>query len=517
MAKAHAAHLEEPEADRVVQFINRLRHTKGVWAGKPFNLEPWQTQIVRDVFGTRRDNRTRQYRTVYLEVPRKNGKSELAAAIAVYMLLGDGEQAAEVYSAASDRQQAGIVFEQAKLMILQDPQLRSMCKIIDSVKRIVVKETNSIYAVLSSDHASAHGFNASAVLFDELHTQPNRQLYDVLTTSGGTRRQPLTVAITTAGFDRTSICWEVHEHADQVARGIVKDAAYYPVIYAAEESDDWTDDKVWHKANPALGSFRDIEEMREFCNRAKQVPGLQNTFRRLYLNQWTRQETRWLDMMTWDDTAGEVYWEDLQGETCYAGLDLASSIDIAACVLLFPDPEGCFDVWPLFWVPEDTLVERTLREGIPYAEWQEQGYLKTTPGNTIDYGVIRADLMALNDEVRIESIAFDQWGATQLVQELGDAGFDVVKYSMVITTLSSPTKELLRLVTEGRLRHGSNPVLRWMADNLVVRQDVNQNVRPDKSKSKEKIDGIVALILAIDQATRHEQPSVYETEDIKVI
>jgi phage terminase large subunit-like protein len=476
-------------------------------------LEPWQEKIVRDIFGTLNEDGTRQYRTVYIEIPRKNGKSELAAAIALYLLFGDREPGAEIYSAAGDRDQASIVFDVGRAMVEQEPELEELCKMIPSLKRIEVGSMNSVYRVLSADHATKHGFNAHGVIFDELHTQPNRHLWDVLTTSGGTREQPLTVAITTAGYDRNSICWEQHEYARKVIEGVIDDPTFYAVIYAAEKDEDWTDERVWHKANPALGSFRDIREMRSLCEKAKQTPALENTFRRLYLNQWTQQETRWLPMDRWRESSGEVYEQDLLGETAFAGLDLASTTDVAAFVLVFPDGEGSYDVWPRFWVPEERMARRVETDGVPYDVWARDGLVEVTPGDVIDYRYIRKAITDMGQRFYVKEIAYDRWGATEIVQYLQDDGFEVVPFGQGFASFAGPTKELLRLVLERRLRHGGNPVLTWMADNLVVKQDPAGNWRPDKAKSTEKIDGMVALIMGLDRAMRHGG-SVYEDRGI---
>jgi len=499
--------------DRAVKFIQSTRHTKGRFAGRPFVLEAWQERIIRELFGKQTDEGVRQYRTAYWELPRKNGKSELAAAIALYLLFGDHEPGAEIYSAAGDRDQAAIVFDVARAMVEQEPELAEMCKMVPSLKRIEVPSTNSFYRVLSAEHATKHGFNAHGVIFDELHTQPSRHLWDVLTTSGGTRRQPVVLAITTAGYDRNSICWEQHDYARKILDGVIDDPTFHPVIYAADADDDWTDESVWHKANPALGSFRDIREMRALCEKAKNVPALQNTFRRLYLNQWTKQESRWLDLAKWRESAGEVYAEDLDGETAYCGLDLASTTDIAAFVMVFPDTEGSYDVLCKFWVPEENIDERSDRDRVPYRQWVDAGIIEATPGDVIDYRYIRQAINELGRRYHIREIAYDRWGATEMVQYLGDDGFELIPFAQGFSSFAAPTKELLRLVLERRLRHGDNPVLTWMADNMVVRQDPSGNVRPDKAKSTEKIDGMVALIMGLDRAIRHEG-TVYESRGI---
>ena len=493
----------------MVHFIEKLRHTKDPYAGVRFILEPWQKKIVRQLFGTVDSEGLRQYRKAYLEVARKNGKSELAAAIALYLLFADGVVGAEVYSAAGDRDQASIVFDVAAQMVRMTP-LKKRCKIIDSTKRIIYLEKHSVYRVLSAEHSTKHGYNATGVIFDELHTQPNRRLWDVLKTSGGTRREPLVLAITTAGYDRNSICWEQHEHARQIIEGVIKDPYFYPVIYGIGDDEDWTDERVWHKANPALKTFRDIREMRAEFLEARQTPAYENTFRRLYLNQWTRQQSRWMPMDKWNACSSLAYAEDLLGEAAYGGLDLATTTDIAVFVLVFPDSEGkYFDILPFFWVPEDNVRHRVEKDRVPYDLWIDQGWIKTTPGNVIDYRYIRKDINELAEQYHIKEIAFDRWGATEIIQDLEDDGFEVIQFGQGMASMAAPTKDLMRLVLAQQLCHGGNPVLKWMADNMVVRTDPAGNWKPDKAKSTEKIDGMVALIMALDRAVRN-QGTVYD-------
>jgi phage terminase large subunit-like protein len=507
------------KGERAVGFINRLRHTKGEWAGKRFGLRDWQEKVVRDIFGMLDDDGNRVVRTAYVEIPRKNGKSEIAAAIALYLLFRDGEYGAEIYCSAADRDQASLVFNVAAQMVRMEPQLFAACKIIDSQKRIVRHDKGSFLKAISAESRTKFGFNAHGIIFDELHVQPNRELWDTLTTSTGARTQPLTFAITTAGYDRNSICWELHDYARKVRDGIVDDPTFYPLLYSAPEEADWTDEEVWAECNPALGDFRDLGEMRTLCARAKETPALENTFRRLYLNQWTKQETRYIPMDKWDACASDTDLEDLGGKECYGGLDLASTTDIAAFVLVFPQGED-YHVLPHFWIPEENMAERVRRDRVDYDFWVNKGLVTATPGNVIDYKWIFQTIDEAAQRYDILEIAFDRWGATKIVQELMERGMNVVQFGQGYKSMSPPTKELLNLVLQGRLRHSGNPVLRWMADNLVVDQDPAGNFKPNKQKSTEKIDGMVATIMALDRAIRLEgkQPtSKYETEDVVVL
>ena len=511
------------KADHAVNFINCLKHTKGKWRGVPFELLSWQDEIIRTLFGTVKENGYRQYNTCYCEIPKKNGKSELAAAIALYMTCGDGEWGAEVYGCASDRQQASIVFDVAVDMVDQCPALKKRIKPVMSVKRLVYKPTNSFYQVLSAEAYSKHGFNIHGVVFDELHTQPNRKLFDVMTKgSGDARMQPLYFLITTAGNDTNSICYEVHQKAQDILDGRKLDPTFYPVIYGAEATEDWTDPKVWKKANPSLGITVGIDKVEAACESAKQNPGEENSFRQLRLNQWVKQAIRWMPMDKWDACAFPVSEDDLEGRVCYGGLDLSSTTDITAFVLVFPplDEDDKYVVLPYFWVPEDTMDLRVRRDHVPYDLWEKQGFLETTEGNVIHYGYIEKFIEGLGERFNIREIAFDRWGAVQMVQNLEGMGFTIVPFGQGFKDMSPPTKELMKLTLEKRIAHGGHPVLRWMMDNIFIRTDPAGNIKADKEKSTEKIDGAVATIMALDRAIRcgnDNGASVYDTRGILFI
>ena len=513
---------DDNKAKRAVKFINNLKHTKGVWHGVPFDLLPWQDKIIRDIFGTVKEDGYRKYNTAYVEIPKKNGKSELAAAIALYLTCGDGEWGAEVYGCAADRQQASIVFDVAVDMVDQSPALKKRIKPILSQKRLVYMPTASFYQVLSAEAFTKHGLNVHGVIFDELHAQPNRQLYDVMTKgSGDARKQPLFFLITTAGTDRHSICWEVHQKADDILRGKKHDPTFYPVIYGIEDSDDWTDEANWYKANPSLDHTIDIEKVRAAFISAKENPAEENLFRQLRLNQWVKQSVRWMPMHLWDKCSFEVNPEKLKGRECYGGLDLSSSIDITAFVLVFPPvpDDDKYYVLPNFWIPEENLDLRVRRDHVPYDIWKQQGYLQTTEGNVIHYGFIERFIEELGMNYNIREIAFDRWGAVQMVQNLEGLGFTVVPFGQGFKDMSPPTKELMKLTLEKKIAHGGHPALTWMMDNIYVRTDPAGNIKPDKEKSTEKIDGAVALIMALDRAIRNEGSggSVYDDRGILII
>ena len=459
-------------------FIGCLSHTKGTWAGKPFELIPWQEQIVRDIFGILKPNGYRQFNTAYIEIPKKQGKSELAAAVALLLTCGDGEERAEVYGCAADRQQASIVFEVAADMIRMCPALNKRCKILAATKRIIYLPTNSFYQVLSAEAYSKHGFNIHGVVFDELHTQPNRKLFDVMTKgSGDARMQPLYFLITTAGTDTHSICYETHQKAMDILEGRKLDPTFYPVIYGAEDSDDWTDPKVWKKANPSLGITVGIDKVKAACESARQNPSEENSFRQLTLNQWVKQAVRWMPMEKWDLCKFPVSEEELEGRVCYGGLDLSSTTDITAFVLVFP--------------PKDDI-------------WEQQGYIQTTEGNVVHYGYIEKFIESLGERFNIREIAFDRWGAVQMVQNLEGMGFTVIPFGQGFKDISPPTKELMKLV---------------LMDNIYIRSDPAGNIKADKAKSTEKIDGAIAAIMGLDRAIRcgyDTGESVYDTRGLLV-
>lgn len=500
------SHYDKELADYAVAFIENLCHTKGEWANKKFELIDWQEQIVRDLFGTIKKDGFRQFNSAYVEIPKKQGKSELAAALSLLLLCGDGEEGAEVYSCAADRQQASIVFDVAADMVRMCPALNRRCKIMESRKRIIYLPTRSFYQVLSAEAGTKHGFNIHGLLFDELHTQPDRKLYDVMTKgSGDARKQPLFFMITTAGTDINSICYEVHQKAEDIINGKKHDPTFYPVIYGAGPDDDWKDPKVWAKANPSLGITVDIDKVRDACNSAQETPAEENAFRQLRLNQWVKQTVRWMQMDKWDKCAFPIDMEDLKGRKCYAGLDLSQTTDITALVLVFPprDEEDKYIILPFMWIPEECLELRVRRDHVPYDLWQKQGYLQTTEGNVIHYAYIEKFIEDLGKIYNIQEIAFDRWGAVQTVQNLEAMGFVVVPFGQGFKDMSPPTKELETLVLGEKIAHGGHPVLRWMMDNVIVRLDPAGNVKMDKQRSTEKIDGAVATVMALDRAVRN--------------
>lgn len=515
------SHYDKRKADRAVNFIENLCHTKGKWAGTKFTLLPWQEQIVRDVFGIVDEKGKRQFRTAFVEIPKKNGKSELAAAIALYLLYADREPSAEVYGAACDRNQASIVFDVAKQMVLMSPALIKRSKVAAAVKRIMNYSNNGFYQVLSAETGTKHGLNVSGLVFDEIHAQPDRKLYDVLTKgSGDAREQPLFFIITTAGTNKNSICYELHTKSTDLISKRKFDPSFYPVVFGLSEDDDWTDERNWYKANPSLGHTIAIERVRDAYKNALDNPAEENIFKQLRLNIWTSATVCWIPDHIYERGNLPIDVEELYGRECYGGLDLSSTSDITAFVLVFPPrAEGEKYVFlPYFWLPEETLDLRCRRDHVPYDVWEREGFINTTEGNVVHYGYIEKFIEELGEKFNIREIAFDRWNATQMVQDLEDMGFTVVPFGQGYKDMSPPSKELYKLLMGGEINHGGNPVLRWMAQNVVMRNDPAGNIKPDKEKSTEKIDGIVAAIMALDRAIRCESPdSVYDGRGLLIL
>ena len=516
------SHYDKAKADRAVKFIENLCHTKGKWAGKRFWLLPWQEQLIRDIFGIVKPDGYRQFRTAFVEICKKVGKSELAAAVALYLLYADNEPSAEVYGAAADRQQASIVFDVAKQMVEMSPALLKRSKLMTATKRIVNYGNSGYYQVLSAEVGGKHGFSVSGLVFDEIHTQPNRQLYDVLTKgSSDARQNPLHFIITTAGTDRHSIAYELHTKAVDILEGRRVDPTFYPVVYGLKDDEDWEDEANWYKVNPSLGYTVDIERLRDAYREAKQNPADEVTFKWLRLNMWVSSTVAWIPDAIFMKGNEEIDLAALEGRDCYGGLDLSSTGDITALVLMFPprDEDEKYILLPFFWIPEETIPQRVKAASVPYDIWERQGYLLSTEGNVIHYDFIEKFINDLAEKYHIVEIAVDRWNATQMIQNLEGDGFTMVPFGQGFASMSGPTKDFYRLLMEGQIIHGGHPVLRWMAGNVVVDTDPAGNIKVTKAKSKEKIDGIVAAIMALDRCIRNQtepQGSVYDERGLLV-
>jgi phage terminase large subunit-like protein len=492
-------------ARRVLEFFRaHLCHTAGAKAGQPLRLVPWQRkEIVEPLFGTIRRDGLRQYRTAFITLPRRNGKSTLAAGVGLYLLVADDEPGAEVVSAAANREQARVVFDVARRMVEASPALSAMAQVYRH--EIVIPSTGSRYKVVSRDAPVQHGMNLSGCVIDELHAHRDGELYRVLTSSMGSRRQPLTFIITTAGTDEHSIAAEVHRYAEKVRDGVIEDPTFLPVIYAAPEDADPWDERVWRACNPALRSgFRSLDEMRTAARQAKEVPAREASFRQLYLNQWgTAAAARWLPLAAWDACAhcaqpgGSA---PTRSRRAFVGLDLSTTVDLSALIVLLPAADGGYDVRAEFWCPADHIAERGRRDRVPYPLWAQQGYLHATPGNIVDYTFIAKRLHALMAELDVAEVGVDPWNARGFIAQLQADGIPAVEVAQTMANLTTASKELEKLVLSGRLRHDGHPILRWCVSNAVADVDGNGNLKPSKKRSHERVDGVSALVTGLARA-----------------
>lgn len=504
-------------AAHVVEFFSHLRHSKGEWAGQVFVLAPWQEFIVWNAFGWKRSaDKLRRFRTIYIEVPKKNGKSTFAAGIGIFLFFADGEPGAEVYNAATKREQARIVHSEAVRMVKSSPALRKRIGIVRD--NLHIEGTASKYQPLGADADTADGLHPHGVIIDELHAHKNRELYDVLETATAARRQPILFIITTAGYDRQTVCWELHDYVQKILESSVEDDTTFGYIATIDKADDWRQVSSWKKANPNLDVSVKREDLERKARKAIEVPSAQNAFLRFHLDVWTEQAERWLDMAVWRRCGGAVDAEALAGRECFAGLDLSATIDLTALELVFPVDANVADVLSFFWVPEESARQRTRRDRVLYDTWISQGHIEATEGDVVDYDVVRRRINELGERYNIREIALDPWNGRQLATQLGGDGFEVVEIRQGFASLTSPTKALETLLRKGQLRHGDNPVLTWMASNVAVETDAAGNIKPSKKRSTEKIDGIVALIMAVGRmGVAESKVSVYEDRGIFTI
>jgi len=522
-AQAGDCRFDDKEAEYAIGFIETCcTFSQGSMAGKSFILEDWQKAIVANLFGWRRPNNTRRYRKMLLFLGRANGKSELAAAIICFILFTEQEAGAQIYSAAAKRDQTRFIFDPVRKMIAASAEMSSRAGVF---KRSIVVEDRS-YMTISREATTEHGGSTHLAVFDELHAQPDRELLDVIETSMIKRTEPLLLMTTTSDFERESVCNTEHEYASKVAqnsidRGLgIDDMSYLPVIYEATLEDDWESPEVWRKANPNLGVSIQEEKLRVLATKAREMPTFLNTFLRLHLNVRTSQDVRLIPMDQWDNSSQSIDLESLKGKQCWGGLDLSTLKDLSALSWVFRDDSN--DVYTAimrFFCPRDEAMKRD-KAGVPYMTWARQGLITLTDGNSIDYRTIRKQI---NDDAKlykIQEIGFDPYNASHLVTELGEEdGFTMVEVRQGMLSMSPPTKELLRLLQQGAFRHGGNAVLRWNASNVSGKTDSAENVKPDKKTSNEKIDGIVAAIVALSRAmVAGEKPgSFYDTHDVRVL
>lgn len=520
MPKKSLRRLSEEKAEHAIRFISNLTHTKGQWSGLPFKIIPWEDNVIRRMYGTLREDGRRQYRTVYVEIPKKSGKTELGAAVGLKQLTADQEKEPEVYSAASDREQAGIVFGKAATMVHRNEELEKRLKVLDATKRIVNHSNGGYWKVLSRESRTKHGLNPSTVIFDELHDLPDRKLYDVLTSGTDyARAQQLVFIMTTAGDDdMEKIGWEVHEYARQVRDGVIEDPTFLPIIYGAKEDDDWTDEKVWLAANPGCGHIFSLDKIREDYQLCLRKPAYVNEFKRFRLNLWVSTVTRFIPMDDWDACVNNFDASKLIGRQCFAGLDLSSRIDMTALALCFP-PDSDMPYWKLlveFWLPEARLRERENTDKVPYHLWAEAGLLKLCPGNRVHYPFIVKHIAEAAKRYQIREVAYDPWNAESVAQTLSDEhGVEMVEHRQGYISMSEPCKEFLGLIKDHEIAHCGNRILRWNVDNLRVKIDESENIRPVKdraARNRKRIDGAVASIMALGRAvaSRDDGSSIYD-------
>lgn len=503
------------ETHYLYEFFLKLQLWEGKWKGQPFDLELWQKFVIGSIFGWKLESGLRRFRTAYLEVARKNAKSTLAAGIGLYMLDADGEPGAQVYSAATKKEQAKIIFNCAKA--LAESSIELTAGITPYLNNLSILETHSKFEPLASDSKKADGFSVSCGLVDELHEHPNGGMMDVLETGTGARDQSLIFYITTAGQDRFSVCYEQHEYSMAILRGLAKDDSYFAMIYTLDKDDDWRDPKVWIKANPNLDVSQSTDDLIRKRDKAEHVIRQQTMFRRKHCDEWVGSESKWLLLEDWDRNENKFDIESLIGESCWGGLDLSSKVDITAFVLVFP-PEtesGLYRIIPYFWVPgidnDKDLRAKCKRDRCPYDQWRDDGSIETTSGNMIDNQRIQNKINELSKKYKIREIGFDIWNATETALKLEYDGFKMVEVRQGSKTLSEPMKKIEGLLLNNQLAHNGHPVLRWMADNIVPRPDANDNIAPDKKASRQRIDGMVAMIIAMERVIKHQakKKSVY--------
>lgn len=503
-------------ADRVCGFFSCLHHIEGMFAGTPFVLEPWQRAVTGCLFGWKNGDGSRRFREAFVLVPRGNGKTPWAAGICLFCLFCDREPGAQIYSAAADVPQAALLYRHAKNMIAGDDKLESLCTVHDSFRSVTLKsDPASAYRVVSSDAGGKHGQNPHLVICDELHAWQGRELMDAFQSGFAKRgrRQPLLLHLTTADYDRESVCNEKQLYAEKVRDGIIEDSTFLPVLYAAGKDDDWKAESTWQKANPNYGVTVDPRALARECQKAIDMPSYENSFKRFHLNIRTEQANRWLQMDRWDACGGEIDLAALAGRPCYAGLDLSSTTDVTALVLLFPQDGNA--VLPFFWIPGEGAEAREHRDRVPYTTWARQGFIEMTDGNRIDYRWVRSRINELSRKYDVRMIGFDPWNAQTFSDQLKDEdGLPIVEFRQGYQSMNEPSKAFEVLVASGDLIHGGNPVLRWMASNVSVRTDPAGNIKPDKERSTERIDGIVALVMAVGCANAYgsQGTSIYERE-----
>lgn len=527
--KPKGSYFDKRAADRAVRWIEKnCRQHKGKWAGEPLYLMAWQRHLIREIFGWLRPDGTRLIREVYLEVPRKAGKSTLASGVGLYLAHGDAEPGVEVVFAAFDKDQAKVCYTAARLMTEASPKLFDASLIYASTSTMELPANPGAFIkALSADSAKQYGLNIHGLIFDELMTQVNRTLWDALTTAGGAREQPLTLAISTAGWDRTTVCFEQRRRVEDVMNGVAEDPSFLGVVYGApievKQVDpktgeakmvpvDWTDEDVWLASNPSLGVTVSLDYYRDKCRKAINTPTEQNTFRTLYLSQWVGQETRVIDMTEYEKCEAEPRKPN-HSTPAFGAIDLSATTDLTAFGVIV-ERDGKLDYHLKAWIPEANLLARERRDRVPYRAWAELGFINLIPGAVIDQDYVEAEVLRAKETFDLRDVAYDPWNSSQLVLNLEGEGVEMVTVRQGFASLSAPMKEVQKRITAGTYRFGDNPLMRWCASNVAARTDPNGNIAPDKSRSAGRIDPFVCLVMATDGHLRRgkekKKRSVYE-------
>jgi len=497
-------------------FSTVLVHTKGEWANQHIQLQPWQLFALSSIVSWRRKDGMRRFRTAFIELPRGNAKSTMAAGLGLWLTFFDGEPGAEAYAIATKRDQARIVFDAAKRMVMMSKSLRKRIKLREH--NMYSLETASRFVPLGADHNTLDGLRAQFVVADEVHAHPTSSLINVMLTSMGTRRHPLLLEITTAGVNHTGPWWEHRQYTHRVLDKLHQDDTWFGMIACADPEDDWTAETTWIKANPNWSVSVKDDFIRSECLKAQSMPLYQNDFRRLHLGQLVQQQDRVIALDKWRSCGMDIDWNAFIGKPCWGGLDLSTTTDVSAFVLVWHVDNKVY-VQPHFWVPKERISERSSRDLVPYDLWSKEGYIHTTPGNVIDHRFIRKHVLDLCQQYRVREVAYDPWSAVETATQLNEEGLTVVPIRQGFSSLSEPTKRFVTMVEGGTLHHQNHPVLDWMADNLAVETDAAGNIKPSKRRARERIDGIVAIITALARVMVHsgDKTSVLKSRGLIVL
>lgn len=506
-------YFDKKAAMRAIHFIEKLKHTKGEWAGQRFRLEPWQQFVLWNIFGWKNADGTRRFRYAYIEIARKNGKTALSAGIGLYMLFADGESRPEVYSAATVKDQAKICFSDA-VEIVKATDLKNY--LTPYRNSIVYELKGGTMKPLSSDYGTHDGLNPSCGIIDEFHAHKDSGMFDVIKSAFGARRQPLMFVITTAGFNKSGACYAYRENVIKVLRGVNEDDSLFGIIYTLDDKSEWDDPKMWIKANPNLGVSLSADYLADQVKDAKNRPEAVRNVMTKNVDLWVDAERTWILDDAWQKCIGTTAPADLKGCACWGGLDLSNVSDITAYVLLFHENDR-FQLLPHFWIPEEKMREKIRKENINYDKWVAEGYVTVTPGNVIDYDFVKADILRIVADYDLRTSAYDRWNSSQTIIDLQNEGMECNPFGQGYGSMSAPTKEFEKLVLTGKIEHFGNPVLRWMLASTLVKTDPVGNIKPDKEKSTQKIDGIVAAIMALGEwmtAQANDERNPYENRGL---